>query len=312
MPANSATAGLRARVRAEVRPVAGVYTLFDAQDTALYVGKSVNLRARLLTHLNAGMGLDNPQRHLAFAVSDFAVRETAGELLALLLEDALIKALAPRANTRQRDYREYCYLALSDDAFPTLRVVEWVTERPPGIRFGPYRDRFAAQDLLELVHEHFGLRSCLDAVPHRRSSNFDLGRCSGPCRGAVTPGEYALMVDRAASFLRGDGTWVAERLAERIEAEAAVLRFEEAGRLKATRDFCERYTRRRALIAAFESGPTIVREADLVYEFGGGALTDLHSAAAGVLAVPPELRDPPGDPRFLFDRANVVYDWMRR
>lgn len=311
MPSNSAVAGLRERVRGEVRPVPGVYTLFDAHGAALYIGKSVNLRSRLLAHLNAGTGVDNPHRHLAFAVSDFAVRETAGELLALLLEDALIKLLQPRANSRQKDYREYCYMALSDDPYPTLRIVDSVDLGRPGTWFGPYRDRFAARDLLDLVHEHFQLRWCQDAVPQRCGGNFEMGRCAGPCRGAVTVAEYAVIAERVAAFLHGDDRWIAAHLAERIEAEAGKLRFEEAGRLKETRDFCKRYARRRRFIRSFESGSTDVQEGELVYAFHRGALVRLRSMASGALDVPDELRAEPADARFQFDRANVVYDWMR-
>ncbi len=282
MPFNSAVPGLRELVRAGVRPVTGVYTLFDAAGLALYVGKSVNLRSRLLTHLHTGTGIDNPRRHLAFAVAGFAVRETEGELLALLLEDALIKALAPRENTRQRDYREYCYLAFTGSP-PTLRVVESVDRRPVGTWFGPYRDRFAARAVVDLVRE------CFRDAP---------------------PGDVAT-VERITAFLGGDDGGVGADLAQRIEQEAARLRFEEAARLKATRDFCDRYARRRRFIRDFASGHTCVSEGDLAYRFDEGALVSLRSATR-VLEVPDELREAPADARFQFDRANVVYDWMRR
>ena len=305
---------LRARVRREVPAAAGVYLFRDEAGNPLYVGKSVNLRERMLSHLAAHQtDPASRNRHLAFSIHDFEVTVAAGELAALLLEDALIKQLRPRANTRQLDYAENCYVLLTTGDYPTCRIVE-SNERGAGELFGPFRDRHFAADLLAIIHRYFGLRACADRAPFRRSARYDLGSCSGPCRDAITPEAYAIIVGRVEAFLRGEGAWIAGTLAETIGSAAGRLAFEEAAVLRDTSAFCRRFTRRQRFAEAFKHGRVEVVErgtAGRSYRFERGAVARIEAGGQAV-AVPQELSQPPADERFLLDRAHLVYDWLNR
>ena len=92
----------------------GIYRFLDAEDRALYIGKSVNLRTRVRTHLANARSSARQHR----MVSDSAridVRPTAGEVGALLLENAAIKTQMPLFNRRQRSLRRMWSITLDTD-----------------------------------------------------------------------------------------------------------------------------------------------------------------------------------------------------
>jgi excinuclease UvrABC nuclease subunit len=166
-----------------------------------------------------------------------------------------------------------------------------------------------------LITDEFGLRACHDRRPVRRSARYDLGTCTGPCRNALTPEEYAPIAGRVRGFLSGDGGWIAARLTAAMGEAAEASRFEVAGAIKDRLDFCERFVARQRFLGQFRASATTVTEASsgLAYSFSRGALVELRSRDGGrVLAIPHGLDEPVGDPRMLLDRGNVVYSWGRR
>lgn len=305
MSADSRRVELRAAVRREVPERPGVYTWLGRDGERLYIGKSLNLRQRMLSYLAAGRaGPESRQRHLVSAIAGFDWRETPGELLALLLEDALIKRFNPRHNERQRDYLERRYVLLTDDAFRACLVVESEPTRP-GALFGPFTDEYFARDLVALITQHFGLRACTDREPYRRSARFDLGTCPGPCRGAITPAGYQAIAARVRAFLDGDDGWITAHLEQAMAQAAEELRFEEAAALRDERDFCVRFASRQRFYRRFRLGVMTVPEPGrgLIYLFEGGELVAIDTSAGDTLAIPAELSLPLSDERFLLDRA---------
>lgn len=169
----------------------GVYRFYDANGTLLYVGKSVNIRSRVLSHFSSDhasgkeMTLTEQTRRIDFTA-------TAGELGALLLESQEIKEKLPILNRRQRRHDNLYALRLLDD--PGAKpVVETVTLNPDafdmkGMLFGPYRNKRAIQTALrELATEH---GFCLKLLGLEKSSSRETGkpcfarqlkRCRGAC-----------------------------------------------------------------------------------------------------------------------------------
>lgn len=78
---------------------AGVYYLYDEQGDVVYVGKSINIRKRVMEHF-AGQTSKSAKIHAM--VRDISFVETGTELIALLLESAEIKKLKPAINRAQR------------------------------------------------------------------------------------------------------------------------------------------------------------------------------------------------------------------
>ena len=89
----------------ELPSYSGVYRFFSSENTLLYVGKSIDIRARVHSHFQEGRKPGRHQRIMS-QVSRIETQSTAGELGALLVENAAIKAETPLYNRRQRQVRK--------------------------------------------------------------------------------------------------------------------------------------------------------------------------------------------------------------
>lgn len=222
--------------KAYVRTLAtspGVYRMFDADDTLLYVGKASNLKKRV------GSYFLKPQLEprIASMVSQIARIEvtlvrTEGE--ALLLEAQLIKSLKPRYNIMLRDDKSYPYIFVSEDPFPRI-VFHRGAKREKGRYFGPYPSAHAVRESLALMQKLFKVRQCENSYFRNRSRpclQYQIGRCSAPCVGFISESEYAEDVRHAVMFLEGRNDAVLGELAARMEAASARQDYERAARLR--------------------------------------------------------------------------------
>lgn len=318
MPKNRERDRLATAIRRGVPSRPGVYLFYDRSGSTIYVGKSVNLRQRMLSYFGSTQGrLDYGLRQMAYHVHDFDFRETQTELLALLLEDTLIKRERPTYNTRQQEYEGYSYLVFTHDPFPTCRIVGY-QEAATGAIFGPFRDRYSAANILNILNRLFQLRTCTDPHPFRKSLNFDLGYCTGPCRGTISAGEYSKIVGRVVDFLNGDETWIAEQLRQEIARLAAGLDYGKAAEREARLGFCRSFCSRQRFIKRFTTRTLFVLEQgdqQLGYRFVNGNLIEivtLGDNSKGCGTIPGELLQPQTDPRFVVDRAGVIHGWLNR
>ncbi len=183
----------------------GVY-IFHAQGDSLplYIGKSVNLRARVLSHLR------NPDeaRMLRQATHISHIR-TAGEIGALLLEAQLIKQQQPLYNQKLRRNRQLCALQLRDGQPEVVHARDMDFASAPDL-YGLYNSRTAAlQALHELADAH---ALCLAALGLEKVSagracfRATVKRCHGVCCGRETPAEHAQRLQAALEGLR-IATW---------------------------------------------------------------------------------------------------------
>jgi len=176
----------------------GVYLLKDAEGHVVYVGKSVHVRQRVREHLRGGSP-DQPRlRRRLSSIVDVEAIETGSELEALFLESRLIKRYLPDANLLQRNDRDYPFIRIDlSDPYPRLEA----TLEPPTdgeLAFGPFRRRATAAAAAQLVREELGLRECSDPIRPGQSACalLDMGKCLGPCVGAVGQVEYRAAVQR--------------------------------------------------------------------------------------------------------------------
>ncbi|TWI04490.1 excinuclease ABC subunit C [Luteimonas cucumeris] len=211
----------------------GVYRMFAADDSVLYVGKAGALRKRVASYFSATPKTARTMAMLAqVARMEVTVTRTEGE--ALLLENQLIKSLKPRYNVLLRDDKSFPYVLLTQEEWPRIAFHRG-PRNVPGRYFGPYPGAGAVRDTLNLMHKLFKLRSCEDSVFRNRSRpclQYQIGRCSAPCVGFVEAGEYADAVRRAVLFLDGRSDELTDELNQSMEAASARLDFEQAARLR--------------------------------------------------------------------------------
>jgi excinuclease ABC subunit C len=212
----------------------GVYRMLNERSEVLYVGKARNLRARVSNYARPG----NHTARIARMIDEtrsMMFLTTRTETEALLLEQNLIKQLKPRYNVLLRDDKSFPYILLPrDHAFPQLRKHRG-RRSTKGRYFGPFASAGAVNRTLNQLQRVFLLRNCTDAVFNSRTRpclQYQIKRCSAPCVGYISEGDYAALMADAERFLSGKDTFLQKELAAEMQAASEAMEFERAAALR--------------------------------------------------------------------------------
>lgn len=191
----------------------GVYLFYGENDLPLYVGKSVHLRQRVMSHFSADHKLYKEMR-LSQQLHRIEWRETVGEIGALLLEAQLVKSLQPIHNRRLRRQGSLCAWRLKDDAPGARPELSYASDADFGRTdtvYGLFSSRRKAESTLrELAEAHqlclvqLGLEG--RAQTDKPCFGWQLQRCKGVCVGKEAEALHHARLISALAKLRVQ-TW---------------------------------------------------------------------------------------------------------
>ncbi len=248
----------------------GVYRMYDAGGTVIYVGKAKDLKKRLSSYFRSNLASRKTEALVAL-IHNIDVTVTHTETEALLLEHNYIKLYQPRYNVLLRDDKSYPFIFLSGDTHPRLAMHRGA-KHAKGEYFGPFPNGYAVRETLALLQKIFPVRQCENSVYRNRSRpclQYQIGRCPGPCvEGLVSEEEYAQQVEYVRLFLAGKDDQVLTQLITRMEKASAALEFEEAARIRDQIRAVRRVTEKQfvsntgddldVIGVAFDAGPACV------------------------------------------------------
>ncbi|GAA3855743.1 excinuclease ABC subunit UvrC [Tessaracoccus defluvii] len=216
----------------------GVYRFFDAFGHVIYVGKAKNLRQRLNSYFADPAALHFRTQTMVRTAAKVEWTVVATELEALQLEYTWIQQFDPRFNVKYRDDKSYPWLAVTmGEEFPRVFVGRGAKKR--GTRyFGPFGQAWAIRETVDLLLRVFPMRSCTQGVFNRARSSGracllgDIGKCSAPCVGRISPEEHRAVAEDFCSFMGGNTGGIIGRIEREMYNASAALNFERAAVLR--------------------------------------------------------------------------------
>jgi DNA polymerase III subunit epsilon len=199
--------GLDAALLEELPESSGVYLFYGENQLPLYIGKSVNIRGRVLSHFSSDhastkeMRIGQEVRHIEWI-------ETAGEFGALLLEARLVKERQPIYNRQLRRERQLCSWKLSEtpNASPLLKLVreDEIDPAALGQLFGTFRSKRQATEVLRQLADTHALCPKLLGLESGKGPCFayQLRKCKGVCTQREDPNLHYLRLQQALAAHR--------------------------------------------------------------------------------------------------------------
>jgi excinuclease Cho len=179
----------------------GVYLFLDRRGAPLYIGKSVNIRTRVLSHLRT------PEEEAMLNEShrvDFL--RTGGEIGALLLESKLIKEMQPPYNVLLRYADEAFALQLGEGQSRPRVVGSDEFDFKADDVYGFFASRNKAEEGMRALARKHGLCPALLGIEAMVSARGcfarQLGRCRGACIGKESMQKHATRLRHALEELR--------------------------------------------------------------------------------------------------------------
>lgn len=203
---------------------AGVYYFHDENGNILYIGKSRDLRSRILSHISNTNG--SRALELRARIAAISYEETGSELIALLLESDEIKKNTPPFNRAQRRslYKYGIYSFVSQAGYINLQVAKLTSSGEPHYVFTSFEE---ASAFMTNLCRRYLLCQKLCGLYHNNGACFyhSVGQCRGACIGEEVPDEYNSRVETALKSMKlpGENMLIIDRGRDEEEKSAVLV-----------------------------------------------------------------------------------------
>ena len=211
----------------------GSYQMKNKDGIIIYVGKAKNLKNRLKSYFTGTV--TGKTLMLVNDITDFEYIVTNSELESLILEITLIKKYNPKYNILLKDDKTYPYIELTDEIYPTLRVVRNLNKRKNKSKnkyFGPYPNVAAARKTVDVINRVYPLRKCTH-LGKDFCLYYHIGECLGYCKKEqLDLTNLNNMKNEIISFLNGNKEIISKKIEQDMYKASEDLNFEKAIELK--------------------------------------------------------------------------------
>lgn len=208
----------------------GSYQMKNKDGVIIYVGKAKNLQRRLRSYFTRTV--TGKTKMLVEDIDDFEYIVTSSELESLILEITLIKKYDPKYNILLRDDKSYPYIELTNDKYPTLKIVRNVKRKKnKNHLYGPYPNVSAARKTVNMINRIYPLRKC-DKLKKDLCLYYHINECLGYCKKEVDKDTINTMKKEIITFLKGDSSIISKKIELEMNRASENLNFEKALELK--------------------------------------------------------------------------------
>ena len=213
----------------------GVY-LFSKNNTVLYVGKSNNIRSRVLSYFKSKKKRHSLLINTADDISFFLI-ETEKD--ALFLENNLIKKHKPKYNILLKDDKSFPWLCIKNERFPRVFITRKRTNNSD-FYFGPYVSKKHLNNLFNVIKKNYKIRTCnynlseknILSNKYNLCLDYYLKNCNGPCAGFEKEEDYNKNIIIIKKILSGNYSYVLNNLKKNLNYYSKKLSFEKCEIIK--------------------------------------------------------------------------------
>lgn len=224
----------------------GCYLMKDETDTVIYVGKAKNLKNRVTSYFR---GVKTGKTAILVSkIVDFEYIVTGSEKEALLLEINLIKKYDPKYNIIFRDDKQYPYIMLLVDKYPSLEVVRpnKKTKRKNVKLFGPYPNSYAAKRIVYMLNRMYPLKKCKN-LKDKTCLYYHIGECLGYCEEKIDKEKTDKIINDITSFLNGGYSDIKKIIENEMHKASEKLNFEKAKEMKEYLEYIDQLLERQKI-----------------------------------------------------------------
>ena len=177
------------------------------------------------------------------------------EFDALLLENSLIKENQPRYNILLKDDKSFPSICVTNERFPRIYSTRRI-DRSKGQYFGPYTSVRAMNNVIDLLHKLYKIRTCSFNLSEKNVAQkkykicleYHIGNCLGPCEALQEESNYLTEITQAKEILKGNIGTIRRAFQEQMAEAANSLNFELAQSIKEKIDYLEKFQSRSLIV----------------------------------------------------------------